>query len=456
MVNIMTMKQLSLFFILLILSLVAAEKPKFIKITNVNDGKDIKPGEGILLNFKILESTQDPSFDLVLRDEGKSVFEKIITISNQEYQFNKDNEYFANVTIPTHVKSGDYKIYGYIDTEKISDSYSVKVDNPNPTTPPATTENAIDPTNTITNTTNTTTDLGSTATSTVPANVSTAGNQHTDNSKNSNSFNWTNILIIGAIVLIILLIFGVLFCCCIKDSKKDKGEIYDLPPAVSEPQLVSSSSPINAIPLHNNNIKNQNQNQFSSPGISPVDNSNSNISDLYQNQETQGLTAREKQNKSKENQSIDIYSRDTIYSNNSAYLSDTNGGEEDMASPSPSYYFQVFKPHQVYRVLYDFQPSLPDEIEIQAGDIIRTEETFEDGWAYGINMTSGKKGTFPMNCLEDDYATDNDEKSVISERSQSQSRSRRTSSLQNSQNAQAIQMMLRNNNNQNFQKYYIS
>ncbi|OUM70241.1 hypothetical protein PIROE2DRAFT_27740, partial [Piromyces sp. E2] len=81
----------------------------------------------------------------------------------------------------------------------------------------------------------------------------------------------------------------------------------------------------------------------------------------------------------------------------------------------------------VYRVLYDFEPSLPDEMEIQAGDIIRTEETFEDGWAYGINMSTGKKGTFPMNCLEDDFATDADSRSGVSERSQS--RSCRTSSL---------------------------
>ncbi|ORX87999.1 hypothetical protein BCR32DRAFT_263868 [Anaeromyces robustus] len=454
MVNIMAMKQLSFFLILLILVFVNAEKLKFIKITKVNDGNVIKPGEGIILNFKILENSQDPSFDLIIRDEGKSVFEKVETITNQEYKFNKDNEYFVNVTIPTTVKSGDYKIYGYIDSEKISDSYSVKVDNPNPTTPTTTEENAVpstEPNNTNNNSTVTaTSDLGAPlATSTAPANISTTGNQQADNQKGLN-FNWSNILIIGGIVFIILLLFGILFCCCIKDTK---SEIHELSPAVSEPQLVSSSSPINAIPLHNN--YNKNNNQFNSPGMSPIDNSNSNISDAYQNQETQGLTARERQKKVQ--QPSEMYSRDTIYSNNSAYLSDTNGAEEDMSSPSPSYYFQVFKPHQVYRVLYDFQPSLPDEMEIQAGDIIRTEETFEDGWAFGINMTSGKRGTFPMNCLEDDYATDNDEKSIISERSQSQSRSRRTSSLQNSQNAQAIQMMLRNNNNnQSFQKYYLS
>jgi len=455
MVN-MKMKQFSFYFILLILAFVSAQSSRFIRITKVNEGKTIKPGESIILNFKVLENSQDPSFDLIIRDEGKDVFEKVETITNQEYKFNKDNEYFVNVTIPTTIKSGDYKIYGYINTEKVSDSYSVKVENSNPTTPttPTNNENIIpnsDITNTnSTETNSTTTNPAPVSTSTSSANISTT----VDNTKNSNKFNWTNILIIGGIVLLILIIFGILFFCCIKDSKSEKGEDWDIPPAVSEPQLVSSSSPINAIPIRNN----KNKNNFTSPGMSPINHSNSNISDVYQNQETQGLTAREKQKKAKDNQQIvEMYSRDTIYSNNSAYLSDTNGGEEDMSSPSPSYYFQVFKPHQVYRVLYDFQPSLPDEMEIQAGDIIRTEETFEDGWAFGINMTSGKRGTFPMNCLEDDYATDNEEKSVLSERSLSQSRSRRTSSLQNSQNAQAIQMMLRNNNNNNnqsFQKYY--
>lgn len=68
-------------------------------------------------------------------------------------------------------------------------------------------------------------------------------------------------------------------------------------------------------------------------------------------------------------------------------------------------------------------------------------------------MSTGKQGTFPMNCLEDDNASEGDTKSVISERSHS----RRTSSL-NPQNAQIIQMMLKNGNqSQSFQKsYYMS
>jgi len=137
--------------------------------------------------------------------------------------------------------------------------------------------------------------------------------------------------------------------------------------------------------------------------------------------------------------------RDTFYSNNSNnYISQdsmTSRDDEEMPSPTPSYYYQLFKPHQVYRVLFDFKPSLPDEIEVKAGDMIRTEETFEDGWAFGMNMTTGKTGTFPMNCLEDDFG-ENETKSCVSERSQCSKRSRRTSSLPNNQNIKTLQMML--------------
>ena len=134
---------------------------------------------------------------------------------------------------------------------------------------------------------------------------------------------------------------------------------------------MSSSSPINAIPLQYKNNLNQNINgqQFistMSPG-SPVGHSN------Y----IEGLTSNNNVNQSNNIQSPpQAYIHDTIYSNN---LSESMNSPQDdeISSPSPSYYYQTFKPHQVYRVLYDFQPSLPDEMEVQPGDIIRTEESFE-------------------------------------------------------------------------------
>jgi hypothetical protein len=459
---------ISLFIILLSLTFVQAEKSKFISISSVNEGKPAAPGQSVPFKFKVTHtpSSDDKSFDVVFKSDDDKVKETLTKISSENYQFNKDNEYNAgNIVIPA-VAEGSYKIYAYIGSDKVSESYSVSVKGA-----PVTSTTTATSTATATKTTSEaakatdaskTTDEQKPAEPTKPgnstepaavagassqANVSSPGNYENP----SSPFNWKSVLIIGSIILVILIIFGILFYCCIKDSKRKRDDsIYKLPPAVSEPHLVASSSQIKAYPLYNNNNINT-INEISSP----LGHSNSNYSDMYNNQETQGLT----QTTRSQNitQPANAYSRDTIYSNNSAYMSHDSqtGAEEDMSSPSPSYYFKLFKPQQVYRVLYDFEPSLQDEMEIQAGDIIRTEETFEDGWAYGINMSTGKKGTFPMNCLEDDFATDGDSRSAVSERSQS--RSRRTSSLPNNQNAQAIQMMLNSNNNgtsQNFQKSY--
>ncbi|ORX45146.1 hypothetical protein BCR36DRAFT_414610 [Piromyces finnis] len=465
------------FILLLTLTFVQAEKTAFIQITNFNGGNSVTPGQSISFKFKIIHtpSPEDNSFDLVLKNDSNTVFAKLITVSSDDYQFNKDNEYkVENVIIPS-VSDGKYKLYGYVGNDKVSESYSVSVKTAKITTKEAIitiTTKSIEPVKTSATSQPSGTPKPSesinpeksentiiTSNSTQP-NISISGEYNNGNSNSSfnwKTFNWKSAIIVGSIILVILIIFGILLYCCIKDSKRKRDDsIYKLPPAVSEPHLVSSSSPIKAIPLqYKNNINNINinENKFSSPIISPIVHSNSNYSDIY-NQETQGLTQTTKVNNIAT--PANAYVRDTIYSNNSAYIShDSIAPEDDMSSPSPSYYFQVFKPHQVYRVLYDFEPSLADEMAIQAGDIVRTEETFEDGWAYGINMSTGKKGTFPMNCLEDDFATDADSRSAVSERSQSHNR--RTSSLPNNQNSQIIQMMLdnnSNNNSQSFQKSY--
>jgi len=321
-----------------------------------------------------------------------------------------------------------------------------------------------------------------------PTKTPTVATVNNNSNKRDDSFDWKTLLIIASIGVIILLLIVILVYCCMRSSSKSKGnQTFERPPTVSEPQLVSSSSPINAIPLYdaqnsfssshrNSNVINNGRNSivnngrnslvnngrnslinngannlspqkhYSSPLVSsPQNRPNSKYSDFQQ--ETQDLTEKslrqiEEQNNEEKVPPEENFNRDTIYS------------DDEISGPSPSYYYHVFKPHQVYRVLYDFQPSLADEMELQAGDIIRTEETFEDGWAFGINMTTGIQGTFPMNCLEDDYATENDNKSFVSDRSHS----RRTSSL-NPQSVQALQLALKNTNNgnQSFQKsYYMS
>ncbi|KAJ3049102.1 hypothetical protein HK097_009877 [Rhizophlyctis rosea] len=54
----------------------------------------------------------------------------------------------------------------------------------------------------------------------------------------------------------------------------------------------------------------------------------------------------------------------------------------------------------MYRVVYDFTPSLPDELEATKGDIILVREVYEDDWAMGKNLSRNKEGVFPLALTE--------------------------------------------------------
>ncbi|KAJ3042729.1 hypothetical protein HDV00_006786 [Rhizophlyctis rosea] len=54
----------------------------------------------------------------------------------------------------------------------------------------------------------------------------------------------------------------------------------------------------------------------------------------------------------------------------------------------------------MYRVVYDFTPTLPDELEATKGDIILVRETYEDDWALGKNLSRNKEGVFPLALTE--------------------------------------------------------
>jgi hypothetical protein len=51
-------------------------------------------------------------------------------------------------------------------------------------------------------------------------------------------------------------------------------------------------------------------------------------------------------------------------------------------------------------------PKLEDEIELKVGDMVVVKEVFDDGWASGLNLTTEKAGSFPLNCLSDFDAVD--------------------------------------------------
>ncbi|KAJ3357984.1 hypothetical protein HDU83_000041 [Entophlyctis luteolus] len=53
-----------------------------------------------------------------------------------------------------------------------------------------------------------------------------------------------------------------------------------------------------------------------------------------------------------------------------------------------------------YRVLYPYLEGLrPDEIRLSVGDIVDVSVSYVDGWAKGVNETTGEEGFVPLHCL---------------------------------------------------------
>ncbi|KAJ3123004.1 hypothetical protein HK098_002300 [Nowakowskiella sp. JEL0407] len=50
------------------------------------------------------------------------------------------------------------------------------------------------------------------------------------------------------------------------------------------------------------------------------------------------------------------------------------------------------------KVIAKYDANLEDELILSVGDIILVDETFDDGWATGTNLTTGQEGCFPMAC----------------------------------------------------------
>ncbi|KAJ3068922.1 hypothetical protein HDU98_007961 [Podochytrium sp. JEL0797] len=48
------------------------------------------------------------------------------------------------------------------------------------------------------------------------------------------------------------------------------------------------------------------------------------------------------------------------------------------------------------RVVKNFKPQLVDEIELYVGDVVVVGKRFDDDWAFGVNVTSGMEGIFPI------------------------------------------------------------
>ncbi|KHN95710.1 SH3 domain protein [Metarhizium album ARSEF 1941] len=53
----------------------------------------------------------------------------------------------------------------------------------------------------------------------------------------------------------------------------------------------------------------------------------------------------------------------------------------------------------VHRVQLDFKPSLDDEMELRAGDLVRLLHEYDDGWALVIRLDRSQQGVVPRTCL---------------------------------------------------------
>lgn len=53
----------------------------------------------------------------------------------------------------------------------------------------------------------------------------------------------------------------------------------------------------------------------------------------------------------------------------------------------------------VHRVQIDFQPTMEDELELKAGELVRLLFEYDDGWALCIRLDRSKQGVVPRTCL---------------------------------------------------------
>ncbi|KNC96946.1 hypothetical protein, variant [Spizellomyces punctatus DAOM BR117] len=54
-----------------------------------------------------------------------------------------------------------------------------------------------------------------------------------------------------------------------------------------------------------------------------------------------------------------------------------------------------------YTVAHDYEPAADDEVHLRVGDIVRLSLLFNDGWAKGINETTGQHGLLPCACIQE-------------------------------------------------------
>jgi hypothetical protein len=52
-----------------------------------------------------------------------------------------------------------------------------------------------------------------------------------------------------------------------------------------------------------------------------------------------------------------------------------------------------------YKVAHKYEPQKADEMRLHVGDIVTVDQSWDDGWAYGKNLSSKDQGIFPLDYL---------------------------------------------------------
>lgn len=75
------------------------------------------------------------------------------------------------------------------------------------------------------------------------------------------------------------------------------------------------------------------------------------------------------------------------------------GTEFSMTPVSPGSFASGPPPSNVHRIQLDFKPSMDDELELRAGQLVRLLHEYDDGWALCIRLDRSQQGVAPRTCL---------------------------------------------------------
>ncbi|KAJ3081863.1 Sorbin and SH3 domain-containing protein 2 [Rhizoclosmatium hyalinum] len=94
---------------------------------------------------------------------------------------------------------------------------------------------------------------------------------------------------------------------------------------------------------------------------------------------------------------------DTLRKDRNSSRHSTKVGMQAIAIPKPG--SSPLAPKDTFDVVFDFVPMQNDEIPLRKGQRVKVQKEYDDGWAYGVNVSTSATGLFPLDCLQRDVET---------------------------------------------------